>query len=213
MKRTINFLSLMLSGLMVIYFLSGCGGGGSASTNISLGKLPGIAKKYSDKIDKKKKDLDECTDMEKAFKLDKEIKSLKKESDEAISEYLLNNPIGDIPFEQKAEYPFTIERVFVNTEYESSSHYLQLKVKIKVNEDILNKYGGFEKTIFAYANPVDSEGTSLSKKSDVFSSGFGSQEFKKDMDFELMGGIQHLQNLENFDKLIFVSREEYDNPQ
>ena len=209
MKNLFKTTGLATIIVSIIFFLASCGGG--TSTNESLGKLPGMAKKYTEKIDKMKKDLKECTDMQKAFKLDEKIKTFKDESTKAFEEQLANNPLNALPYEQKADYPFTITEVIVNTEYSSSYSYLHLIAKVKINEDIKNQYGGFERTIFAYVIAVDKEGNSLSKKPDVFSSGFGKQEFKKGMDFELKGGIKNLENLENFEKLIFVSKD-YKNP-
>jgi hypothetical protein len=207
MKNSLKKIGLATISLSIIFLLTNCGGG--TSTNEYLGKLPGIAKKYNEKIDKKEKELKECTDMGKAFKLDNEVKSLEDEADKAIEEYLVNNPLIALPFEQKADYPFTIQEVSVNTKYSSSISRLKLITKVKIDQDIKSKYGGFEKTIFAYVIAVDKEGNSLIKRPGVFSSGFGKQEFKKGMEVELSGSIDGVMNLGKFDKFEFISREEY----
>ncbi len=207
MKNLLKKTGLATISLSIIFLLSNCGGG--TSTNEYLGKLPGIAKKYTEKIDKTEKKLKECTDMAKAFKLDKEIKLLDDEADKAIEEYLANNPLNALPFEQKADYPFTIQEVSVNTKYSSSISQLQLITKVKIDQDIKSKYGGFERTIFAYVIAVDKEGNSLTERPGVFSSGFGKQEFKKGMEVELTGSIDDVQNLGKFEKFEFISREEY----
>ncbi|MCD4790142.1 MAG: hypothetical protein K8R37_09105 [Bacteroidales bacterium] len=211
MKNLLKKIGLAIIGLSVIILLDNCGsGGGGTSTNEYLGKLPGIAKKYTEKIDKKKKELKECTDMGKAFKLDEEVKSLGDEANKIIEEHLANNPLNALPFEQKTDYPFTINEVSVNTKYNSSISRLQLITKVKIDQDIKNEYGGFERTIFAYVTAVDKEGNFLTKKPGVFSSGFKKQEFKKGMDVALEGTIDDVKNLGKFDKFVFISREEYD---
>lgn len=162
-------------------------------------------------MDKKKKDLKECTDFEKSFKLSKELELLKDEADKAIEEYLASTPLKNLPFDQKADYKFTIKEVSVHPTYSSSISRLQLITKVKIDQDIKNKYGGFKRTIFAYVIAVDKEGISLTKKPGVFCSElFKTHEFKKGMDVELTGSIDDVKNLVNFEKYVFVSREEYD---
>ena len=147
--------------------------------------------------------------MQKAFKLDKEVKSLDEEADKAIKEYLASNTLNAFPYEQKADYPFTINEVLINTKNNSSISRIQLIAKVTVDQDIKNKYGGFERTIFAYITAVDKEGNILKDKPDVFSSGFTKQEFTKGKEIELTGSIDEIDKLGNFDKFIFVSKEEY----
>jgi len=207
MKNLLKKIESATISLSIIFLLANCGGG--TSTNEYLGKLPGIAKNYTEKIDKKEKELKECTDMGKAFKLDNEVKSLGDEADKAIEEYLAKNPLNALPFEQKADYPFTIQEVSVNTKNSSSISRLQLITKVKINQDIKNEYGGFKKTIFAYIIAADKEGNSLIKRPGVLSSGFKSQEFKKGMDFKLEGSIDGVKNLVKFEKFVFISNEEY----
>jgi hypothetical protein len=207
MKNLFKKIGLATISLGIIFLLANCGGG--TSTNEYLGKLPCIAKKYTEKIDKKEKELKECTDMGKAFKLDNEVKSLEDESDKAIEECLANNQLNALPFEQKADYPFTIKQVSVNTKYSSSISRLQLITKVKINQDIKNEYGGFKKTIFAYIIAVDKEGNSLTKRPGVFGSGFRNKDFTKGMEYEFTGSIDGVKNLGKFEKFIFISREEY----
>ena len=201
MKNVLKKIGLSAIGLSIIFLLANCGGG--TSTNEYLGKLPGIAKKYTKEIDNKEKEIKTCTDMAKAFKLDAEKKELKDEADNAIKEYLTNNPIATLPYEQKADYPFTIQEVTVNTKNSSSISRLKLIMKVKIDEDIKNK------TLFAYINAVDKEGNPLIKRPGVFSSGFRNQDFTKGQEVEFKGSIDGVKNLEKFKKFIFISREEY----
>ena len=201
MKILLKRIGLTAIGLSIIFLLANCGGG--TSTNEYLGKLPGIAEKYSEKIDSKEKEIKACTDMAKAFKLDAEKNELEDEADNAIKECLTNNPLNALPYEQKADYPFTIQEVFVNAKNSSSISRLQLTMKVEIDEDIKNK------TLFAYINAVDKEGNSLIKRPGVFSSGFRNQDFTKGQEAELTGSIDGVKDLEKFEKFIFISREEY----
>lgn len=191
--------------LSVVIFLENCGGeGGVTTSNKYLGKLPGIAKKYTEKIDKIEKNIKECTDMAKAFKLDKEKDLLDDEADKAVKEYLTNNPLTNLPFEQKADYPFTIKEVSVNLKYSSSISRLQLITKVKIDEDIKHA------TLFSYIIAVDKEGNSLTKRPGVFVSGYRNQDFTKGMEVEFTGTIDDVKNLGEFEKFVFIAREEYD---
>ena len=201
MKNLFKKIGIAAISLSIMFLLANCGGG--TSTNEYLGKLPYIAKKYTEKIDKKEKELKECTDMGKAFKLDNEVKSLEDEADKAIEECLANNPLNALPFEQKADYPFTIKEVSINSKYSSSISRLQLILKVNIDEDI--KYT----TLFAYIIAVDKEGKFLTKRPGVFASGFRNQDFTKGMEYEFTGTIDGVKNLEKFEKFVFISREEY----
>ncbi len=210
MKKTMKLLQLLLSGLVVALFLSSCGGG-SVSTNQYLGKLPGIAKKYTEKIDTKKKEIEACTDMNKAFKLNKEVKALDKESDKAIEEYLKSNPPKALPFEQKADYPFTIKEIMVDTAYSSSISRISFMAKVKIDQDILNNFGnppGFARNFFAYFKAVDKEGKSLTRSGVLMNRTH--PPFKANMEVEMYGSLDGLANLTNFAKLVFISKVDYD---
>ena len=90
MKITTKSLIFLFSGIILVFLLSGCKSS-STSTNQHLGKLPGIAKKYKDEIGNKKKELQACTDLEKAFKLDKEAKILAKEGNQLCIHYVVSS--------------------------------------------------------------------------------------------------------------------------
>ncbi len=206
MKKAIQSIQFILSGLIVVLFLWGCGGG-STSTNPYLGKLPGIAKKYKDDIGNKKKELAECTDLSKAFKLDKEIKLLKKESAISIKEYLVSNPITNVPFEQKADYPFNIKKVWVEGASFSRINY---RATVTITKDILNSYGhppGYKNNFFAYAVALDKEGDVLTKQRGVFMNA-SRKPFKANMEVEMFGSLDGPADLTSFDKLVFMSKKD-----
>ena len=209
MKNLFKTFGLIITGLIVSFLLSNCGGGGTSS-NEHLSSLPGMAKEYAEEIDGLEKEIKESTDMEKALKLDQERKDLKKEAEKAIEEYLTNNPITNIPFEQKADYQFKINKVWVEG---ASISRIKYRAKVTITEDILNDYGnppGFKKNFFAYVIAVDKEGNSLTKKHGVLMNAT-KKPFKANMEVEMYGSLDGPADLVNFEKLVFVSKD-YKNP-
>jgi hypothetical protein len=192
---------LILVGFVTIMFLlAGCGGG--TINNEYLGKLPGIAKKYAEKIDEKKKNLKECTDMQKSFELNREIELLGDEADKSIAEYMASNPIPDVPFEQKADYQFKIKELSIENASDSRIH---LKAKVTITEDIKSKWGGFEKNFFAFVQAVDKEGKSLTRQHGVMMN-YSKGPFKAGMEVEMSGSIDGPADLVTFEKMVFVAK-------
>ncbi len=153
-----NSFSLIFTSFLVILLFISCGGGGnSIITNEYLGDLPSISKNYLDKIDAKKEAIKQNTDRDKAFKLDKELDLLKDKADKSVVDYIANNPIASLPFEQKGDDPFTITDVLVHPKYDTSPSRLQLLVKITMSKD-------FSNSMFLYIKAIDKEGTQLTKK-------------------------------------------------
>lgn len=201
-----NKILILFAFVISAFFLANCGGG--TSTNEYLGELPGIAKEYTEKIAKMEKDIKECTDLGEAFKLTKEKKLLGDEADKAVEEYLTSNPITDLPFEQKADYQFSIKEIAVESVSDSR---INFKAKVTIKEDIRNNFGtppGFANTFFAYIKAVDKEGNSLTRKFGV-TGPWGRGPFKADMVVDIHGSLDGPADLANFDKLVFVSKEEY----
>jgi hypothetical protein len=97
MKKTKKILLVSLLIFTAVGVIS-CGGGSSSDNSSGgsqlFGELPQMAAKYQDKIDKKKDDLKKCTDLNKAFKLDKELKLLEEEADTKMNKIIAN---GDKP--------------------------------------------------------------------------------------------------------------------
>jgi hypothetical protein len=147
-------------------------------------------------------------DLEKAFKLDKEAKILAKEADEKIAEYLAGNPITNVPFEQKTDDRFKIKKVRVGRASDSRIHF---KANVLITKDILNNWGnppGFSNHFFAYVKAVNKEGNSLTRRYGVLGSR-GRGPFKADMKTELYGSLNGPADLVNFEKLVFISKEDY----
>lgn len=209
MKKSFMSFRLIITVVIVTFLLSSCGGGG-VSTNEHLSSLPGMAKKYSEKIDNLEKEIKENTDQEKAFKLYKEKKLLKEEAEKAIEEYLTKNPITDVPFEQKADYQFKINKVRVER---ASFYTINYIATVTITVDILNDYGnppGFKKHFFAYVIAVDKEGKSLTRKPGVLGNDWGKGPFKANMEVEIKGSLNGPMDMVDFEKLVFISREDYE---
>ena len=210
MQKLLNHIAFTITTITVVFFLTSCGGG--VSSNKYLGELPGIAQKYSQKIDDLKAELKGSTDIQKSYSLDKEIDNLKDEAEKEIKDYLTNHPITNIPFEQKADYKFTVKEVSVHPTYPTSTSRFQLLAKVKINENIVNDYGnppGFARSFFAYAIAVDKDGNSLTKKPGVFMNATQGP-FKADMDVDIYGSVDGPADMLNFEKFVFISRDEYD---
>lgn len=210
MQKLLNHIAFTITTITVVFFLTSCGGG--VSSNKYLGELPGIAQKYSQKIDDLKAELKGSTDIQKSYSLDKEIDNLKDEAEKEIKDYLTNHPITNIPFEQKADYKFTVKEVSVHPTYPTSTSRFQLLAKVKINENIVNDYGnppGFARSFFAYVIAVDKDGNSLTKKPGVFMNATQGP-FKADMDVDIYGSVDGPADMLNFEKFVFISRDEYD---
>jgi len=204
MKKVFKRIRVTLAIFTSIFLFISCGGGSdSIITNEYLGDLPSIANNYLTKIDAKKEEVKQSTDMDKAFKLDKELDLLKDEAENSVKDYIANNPITNLPFEQKADDPFTITDVSVHPKYNSSPSRLHLLVKITMSKD-------FSNSMFLYIKAIDKEGTQLTKKNGVVATAlFGKKSYKANQEVELNGSIDKTADLINFEKFVFISKEEY----
>ncbi len=202
----------LISGLMIItmFFLNSCGGGGFSTTeNEFLGKLPSIEKNYAEQLDEMETKIKECTDLEKAFKLEKEKGLLKEEKEKAIEEYVAANPLNkELPFEALAGTKYTINKVVVN---KARAGNLNIKFLITINEEMRGKYGSLEKTLFVYFKALDSEGNYIANSTTV-ATNFASMKLVAGTEYEAFGSWQSkaTRNMEDFAKIVEITREEYD---
>lgn len=204
--KKLKTMSQIITSLAILFLIASCGGGG-VSSNEYLGKVPGMAKKYQEEIDELETKIEECTDFNDALKLDQEKKELKDEANKAFEEYLAENPINNVPFEQKAQYRFTVNEVSVTQSSYSRIHFVG---KVTIDEDILNDFGnppGFSRNFFAYIKAVDKEGNTISSKNGVMMNSTASP-FKKGMEVEINGSLDAPGKLVNFDKLVFVNKDD-----
>ncbi len=187
-------------------FIYSCGGG-SFSENQYLGKLPAIAAKYQVEIDKLKEKAKTSTDMNDAFKYNKEYKLKKEEAGKAIDEYLISaNFPNAIKFDNNPDYKFEVVEIRIDG---ASRKRINLKAKVKIKEDLKNKYGGNIKYFFAYIKAVDKEGNTLGKPTVMSSSLSGGGPYLAGNEAEVSGSIGDLSKFIGFEKIIFISKDEY----
>jgi len=200
-----KFNVILLIGVAVV--LSSCGGA-SMTDNTYLGQLPSISKKYQDLEDEYKEKGKKATDMDDAFKYDKEYKLAKDEGEKAVKEYLATYQFDTpIVFDANPDYQFEISDLKVDG---ASYTRVNLVLKATMKEDVKNKYGGFQKYIFAYIKALDSEGKIIGNPT-VMASPMGGKlpKFEKGVEINIKGGIGNLRDFENFDRIVFISKEEY----
>lgn len=207
MKRLQNIKHLFLFALAIV-FISSCGGSGSVSSNEYLAKLPGLAQKYHEEITELEKELKENTDMEDDFKLRKELELKEEEAEKAIETYYEEHKaeIKPLPFEEKDDERYSIEEIKVSG---ATYDQLNIKAKVKVNEELRGKYGSRTKTIFLYLMFYDSKGEPLGEWG-VCASSFGNRDgFEIGKSYEMNGIIRGLHNTGDFAKVIAHDREYY----
>ncbi|MBV1923659.1 MAG: hypothetical protein KUG68_06510 [Flavobacteriaceae bacterium] len=201
MKNLLHAFSYAAVAFLAFFLITSCGGGSdSVSTNEHLGELPGIAKNYSDKMVAKKEEIKLNTDQDKAFKLYKESEILEEEAEKKVEEHLVAHPINNIPFEMISEYPFTIKDIAVKRCSDT-------RIEFKANVTMTKNY---PKRLFAYIKAVDVDGNQLTRKNGVMGeSSFSKKSFKEGEEIELSGSVDGPADLVNFEKLLFVTKEEY----
>ncbi|MEA1972305.1 MAG: hypothetical protein U9N34_03300 [Candidatus Cloacimonadota bacterium] len=201
---------VVLIGLATFFFsFISCGNQPSGNQNQYLGEIPSIEKQYYSKIEEKEESLKKCTDLKKAYKLDKEMKLLEEERKTKIKEYVSANPFTKpLPFKGLSGTAYTINDVTIR---KASAGNLNLKFSATINEDMKNKYGGFEKYLFIYFKGVDSKGKTI-EKSITVATNFKTEPLKAGLEYEAFGSWQTkaLIHMEDFAKIVEITREEYD---
>ncbi|HRS53311.1 MAG TPA: hypothetical protein P5250_01220 [Bacteroidales bacterium] len=194
---------------VAIFILSSCvSKSGKIIKNEYLDELPSIEKQYLLKIKEKGEAIKKCTDMNKAFKLSKELNLIKEEKNKKIEKYskiLINK---ELPFEGLKNKPYFIKNISINN---VTSGNLNIKFTITINEDIKNNYGNLENRLFIYYKALDKNGQEISN-SKTIATNFGQIELKKGSEYEAFGTWQSsaIINLENFAKIVEITKEEYD---
>jgi hypothetical protein len=204
-KSLIYLMGIIFSMTLI---LSSCGGGSSVPNNDYLGKLPAISDKYQLEIEKYKEESKQATDMEDAFKYERKYKLAKEESDKAIEEYASSNLIDAvIPFDGLENSKYEVLELKVKGAHRTR---VDLIGKVKIKEDLKNKYGGFEKYFFAYIKAVDKDGLLIGKPT-VMSSNMGNRDpYTAGLEVPVHGSIGNLRFFGDFEKIVFISKEEYD---
>ena len=147
--------------------------------------------------------------MEKAFELGREIEILEDEMDKSVEEYVKENPQllnKELPFEGLPDTKYTINEVTVKN---LSTSYLSAKFSLTVDEDLKNKYGGVEKSLLIYFKAIDSNEEDIPEALSVATSFGGREPLVAGANYEATGSIK-IEKLENFSKIVQISKEEYE---
>lgn len=191
--------------ILAMLFLLSCNGS-QMKENKYLGKLPSMAAEFEKNIDALEKEIKASKDLEEAFKLDKEFKELKEKARKEIVLYMNAYDFPAIPIKDLESNPFTTTELKVNN---ASKSRVNLKGKVKIEKDLKNKYGGYEKSFFAYIKAVDENGEIIGKPTVMASDMSNRGPFKKGSQVEMFGSIGPLAQLVNLDRIEFISKEEY----
>lgn len=197
-------LKFLISFSLILLFVS-CGEK-QLKNNKYLGELPALSSKFEKQLNALEKESKETTDFEKAYKLDKEYKILKKDAIDAIESYTESYTFPNIPFENLESDPFSVMELNVNT---ASRERVNLKGRVKIKEDLKNKYGGLQKSFFAYIKAVDKDGNLIGKPTVMASDMSNREPYTVGTEAAVFGSIGPLSAFENFDKIIFITKEEY----
>lgn len=181
-------------------------GDSSIKENEYFGELPSIVKNYHNEIDEKEEEIDEATDMAKAFKLENEKELLEDEMDEAVDEYVNKNPEllnKELPFQALTDTKYTINKLLIDR----ISTSLDIIFFLTVNEDIKNEYGGIEKNLIIYFKAIDAEGKTIPNTTTVATS-FNRVELVTGAEYEAKGRLD-FEDLEDFAEIVQITQEEY----
>jgi hypothetical protein len=205
MKKMIFSISAIV---FSVVFLVSCGGSKTIDNDF-LGKFPSMEKNYAEKIAAKEEALEKVKNLSNAFKLSKEVDELKQEKKSKIEEYLKGNPLSKpLPFEALDNTPYTINELLVNT---ASAGNLNLKFDISLDQDIKNQWGFAERNLFIYYKAVDKNGEEVPNSKTV-ATNFARMELTAGTQYEAFGswGARVIGNLENFAKVVEITKEEYE---
>lgn len=207
--KTTNFY---LAATFVLAFLfSNCGGSSISSSkkNEIFGEIPSLEKSYVEKVEKKEEELKNATDMDKAFKLSKEVDLLKEEWDNKIKEiFAAGLPSETVPFNATEKNLWEVEKVTVAS---ASRGHMSMTFSVKILEDIKNQYGQVEGTLFIYFVATDKEGNPIENTKTV-AANMGRERMTAGTQVDLTGvwKSKAIRNLENFASLQQITKEEYE---
>jgi hypothetical protein len=199
--------TFLLMATVSALILTSCGGGMKTSKNEFLGEIPSIQKYYHAKVDEKSKELKACTDINKAFKLDKEEQQLEQEWETKIADCMKANPLtAGLPFDQPKDRLFPVTKVAVSL---VNRHGFQIKLSIKFDKDIKFEYKDF--CLYYVAVGKDGKDIPGTKLQSFINQG-QMQDIKAGTESEATGcwTIAALSNMEDFAKIRFVSKDEFD---
>ena len=193
----------------ILLFSAYCGKGNEIASNKYFGMIPGFAMKYQTDLDALKEELDECTDRDKYFTIEREIEILKQKADETIDEYMAINQFADFPFEQNDDSLLVVEDIWIDWVHPTG---INFKARVTMTEFGASIWRPTQRDFLVYVKILDEEGIQLD--------GFLMMYSKNDNDpmvagreVEITGGTNNPASLIKFNKFIFSSMKEYENYQ
>jgi len=200
---------LLISAIIAVFIISSCGGGAKTIKNEFLGEIPSLEKIYREKLEKKEQELKESKDLNKAFKLSKEVDEVKEEWKQKVEEaFKAGLPSETLPFEPLKNTHYSVDRVTVTS---ASRGNMSLTFNITVNEDVKNQWGIVEKSLFIYYKAVDKDGNDI-ENSKTVAVNFGREDMTAGKKAELNGTWQSkaIANMEHFAAVKEITKEEYE---
>ena len=202
-KKFFTWIIIFSLGLL----MNNCGSS-DIPNNDFLGQLPALSDMYQSKIEKIEERAKQATNINDAYKFEKIYKLTKEEADVAMSEYVIENLLNaPIPFDMDDNDIYEIIEVVITEAHRSQ---LNIKGDALIKKDIKNKYGGFKKYFFAYIKAIDIEGKMIGEPSVMSVSMRKGDPFIAGIRISLTGSIGNLRDFGSFEKILFISKEEYD---
>lgn len=199
----------IISAVISAFLLTSCGGGMKTIKNEFLGEIPSIEKHYAEKTAEKEKELKESKDINKAFKLSKEVDELKEEWKTKVEEaFKAGLPVKSLPFESMGSKAYSVDMVTVASATKSN---ISLKFSVTVLEDLKNEWDITVKDLFIYFKAVDKSGNDI-EGSKTVAVNFGRIEMKAGTKAELTGTWQSkaIINMEQFAAVKEITKDEYE---
>ena len=198
MKKTISILFIVI---VSILFIKCSNSQSTGASNKYLKELPGIAVSYKIKLDKLKEERENARSVDESMDRSQEYKLQNKKADNAIQEELkkISLPVN-IPFEGEIN---TSEYKLKNISI-TGAQFNQLEFTCSVIPKVTKQY------LFGYVQLTDVSGKPLESSKDwavLAVSNF--RNVKEGEEIEMKGYYRGLEKLENFEKVVFKSRDEY----
>lgn len=198
--KNLKYLVVLIIGT---FLFTDCGDSVSTgASNKYIGSLPGIAEAHKNKIDKLESDAKNATKMDEAFEINQKIKLAKEEVEKLVKEETAKLPLPiAVPYEGEIK----IDKYEVNDFKITNCLYNTIEFTATITPKVTREY------LFAYVHLVDAKGNILESPKDwaVFAvSNF--RDVKEGEQIEMKGYFRGLEKLENFEKAVFKTKEEYD---
>ncbi|MBI9064356.1 MAG: hypothetical protein JEZ14_20390 [Marinilabiliaceae bacterium] len=185
-----------------VIVLHACSGGVATKNNEFLGEIPALNKGYLLKMEAKEKAIEQCTDLEVAFKLEKEKKLLQKEHANRMEQYICSSSLcgQKVPYQSIEHDLFSTQGVVLDTIYSSGN--VQFLFTLKAKDGIKSH----RCTPFIYFKATDKEGNSIVNATSVATP--YRINIEPGLEFTAKG-ILEAYTLEDFAKIIEITEDEY----